>query len=405
MASREPMWYCHQCNAEMRPLMVPEPVCASCRGSFVEKIEDPEDDPREFHRGDIGDEFPLGADPVMMLLQGLINRGPPSERSRPRSPRSPRTSLDSPPSSGSGITFQFHSSGGGGGTRTFTVGGPRTLGGQPGGIPTMSDGPDRDNGITGALMAQYLMAMLGHRGPIGDMFGGMDPTERGRMGDYVFNQEALDQIISQLMEQSNASRPVPATEEIISNLPREVLEAGSPMLQKDCAVCKEQFTLETEDPDEQVVVTLPCKHPFHEPCILPWLKSSGTCPVCRHQLVPQPSHSSPPPSGSSGSPPNSSSRPRSPGRDGHSGHGGGGGFLQSLFGLGGSGSSGSSSNPSSTSRHTRSPSDPEARRSSFSNLRRNSAPNVNDPNSRPSSSRPRNEHNHNHFPGSWDDLD
>jgi len=46
-------------------------------------------------------------------------------------------------------------------------------------------------------------------------------------------------------------------------------------------VCKEQFSLNTEDPDDQVIVTLPCKHPFHEGCITPWLKSSGTCPVCR----------------------------------------------------------------------------------------------------------------------------
>ena len=57
---------------------------------------------------------------------------------------------------------------------------------------------------------------------------------------------------------------------------------SAPLLEKDCAVCKDQFKLETEDPDEQVVVSLPCKHPFHEGCILPWLKSSGTCPVCRY---------------------------------------------------------------------------------------------------------------------------
>ena len=60
------------------------------------------------------------------------------------------------------------------------------------------------------------------------------------------------------------------------------------LLEKDCAVCKDQFSLQTEDPDEQVVITLPCKHPFHSSCILPWLKQNGTCPTCRHQLVPQP---------------------------------------------------------------------------------------------------------------------
>lgn len=81
--------------------------------------------------------------------------------------------------------------------------------------------------------------------------------------------------------ENTQSHPVPASEEIMQDLPRTVLEKGSPLLEKDCAVCKDQFTLETEDPAEQIVVTLPCKHPFHEPCIMPWLKSSGTCPVCR----------------------------------------------------------------------------------------------------------------------------
>ena len=41
------------------------------------------------------------------------------------------------------------------------------------------------------------------------------------------------------------------------------------------------------------MVQLPCKHSFHQPCILPWLRSSGTCPVCRYALVPQPDHNVP----------------------------------------------------------------------------------------------------------------
>lgn len=94
-------------------------------------------------------------------------------------------------------------------------------------------------------------------------------------------------------------------------------------------MCKDQFTLITEDPDDQVIVTLPCKHPFHEGCIMPWLKTSATCPVCRYalgvngtivfcspcfrfQLVPQPAAQ--PPDGvasGSGSPPlvNRATRP------------------------------------------------------------------------------------------------
>jgi len=94
------------------------------------------------------------------------------------------------------------------------------------------------------------------------------------------------------METSNTNRPVAATEEVIGNLPRVVLEEGSPLLEKDCAVCKEQFKTDVEDSDELVVVTLPCKHPFHEPCIMPWLKSSGTCPVCRYVPFPENPYSS-----------------------------------------------------------------------------------------------------------------
>jgi E3 ubiquitin-protein ligase RNF115/126 len=37
---------------------------------------------------------------------------------------------------------------------------------------------------------------------------------------------ALDEIMTQLMENSNSGRPVPATDEIIENLPREILEVG-----------------------------------------------------------------------------------------------------------------------------------------------------------------------------------
>lgn len=38
--------------------------------------------------------------------------------------------------------------------------------------------------------------------------------------------KALDQILTQLAENSTAGRPVPATEEIIANLPRDVLTEG-----------------------------------------------------------------------------------------------------------------------------------------------------------------------------------
>ncbi|KDQ63046.1 hypothetical protein JAAARDRAFT_202565 [Jaapia argillacea MUCL 33604] len=415
MSSREPMWYCHECNAEMRPLMMPDPHCASCQGTFVEKMENPADDPREFSHG-LGDE---GFGGIPDYLEQMFSMPPPgvnpSMFGGPRGPtRSPTGGLggstrsrspgSTPP--GSGFRFEMHR-GPGGGSSTFIIGGAPTLGRTPGTrpggpgvdpVPNMSDyirrneGPTRDGEIQGQLMMQFLQMLraasgnrAGGEDPFAALFGGMAGGPDGRMGDYVFSQEALDRIVTQLMEAGNTHRPVPATEEVIAKLDTDVLQEKSPLLEKDCAVCKEQFSLQTEDPDEQIVVTLPCHHPFHQPCIIPWLKSSGTCPVCRFALVPQPdqqaSGSQPPGgsggpsqggSGTSGSPPRSPPPPSgsgpAPGAGSSSG-GGGGGFLSNIFGhlnpLGGHGSSHSPpstnnsrgpSNRNSTRRSTRGPS-------------------------------------------------
>ncbi|KAF9486587.1 hypothetical protein BDN70DRAFT_941472 [Pholiota conissans] len=482
MSSREPLWFCHECHAEMRPLMVPDPVCASCHGSFVEKMENAADDPRQFAAGDdIGDLGGApGVDALLLTLQSLMDRG-----------MEGRNSPNQRPPTGPSVTFEVRSPNG---SRTVRFGGANTLGGRnhdgsgpasPDGVPNMSTfirmpplnpfgiplggpsggaGVDRQN-ISGALMAQYLMALLGHNDT-----ATLGMPENGRMGDYVFNQEALDQIISQIMENSNAHRPVPATEEVIAKLPREVLMEGSERLEQDCAVCKEQFKLDTEDPDEQIVVTLPCKHPFHQPCILPWLSSSGTCPVCRFQLVPQPEQHAPPgrpgaDNGGSRSPPSPNAGPPSSlreqamstgagaGRNGAPAPGNGnrgpepGGLFHSLFsGLSGfahgshnnhaasnsnntpstshNGGSGSSSSPNHDPSHPRSwspswggtsggsrprsprPTSPQPIPQQRSPPPRRSSSDPASPNSHSTSPRGRRSGNSNNLPGGWaDELD
>ncbi|KAI0778698.1 hypothetical protein BD413DRAFT_115422 [Trametes elegans] len=438
MSSREPMWYCHECHSEMRPLMVPDPHCASCNGTFVERIENPADDPREFQVAEGGHwddgALPLGADAFLAGLRSILQAPIPprttattsSTTSRPASPEARRSSSDGarstsvPDQRTAGRNGQFtirieRSNNPDGRTRTFVLGGSQPAGDDE--IPRLSqfaprntDGTQQDRpNITGPMLAQYLLALMGPGragDPFSELLGGMFgpagmPTggpESGRWGDYVFNQEALDQIISQIMENSNAHQPVPASEEVLEKLPREVLEEGSPLLEKDCAVCKEQFKVETEDPDDLVVISLPCHHPFHENCIVPWLKTSATCPVCRYQLVPQPdSHA--PGAGPSQSGPGGSGSPS--GSRGNNGGGGGGGILQNVFNLfGAHGQQGNNSSSGDGQGHAQSTAQPST---STSEGGRSEAPTNNNPDARHTPSTRREGDGDLNLPGSWGD--
>jgi len=54
---------------------------------------------------------------------------------------------------------------------------------------------------------------------------------------------------------------------------------GSQLTSKeDCQVCFDHFQ------DEDTLYKLPCKHMFHEACIMPWLEKHNTCPSCRAEL-------------------------------------------------------------------------------------------------------------------------
>ncbi|XP_030549943.2 E3 ubiquitin-protein ligase RNF181-like [Rhodamnia argentea] len=45
-----------------------------------------------------------------------------------------------------------------------------------------------------------------------------------------------------------------------------------------CSICLEDFHR------AEKVAELPCSHVFHRPCIIQWLDSSNSCPLCRCQL-------------------------------------------------------------------------------------------------------------------------
>jgi hypothetical protein len=98
------------------------------------------------------------------------------------------------------------------------------------------------------------------------------------MGDAVYSQEALDRIITNLMEQNPQSNAAPpASERALEHLERkkvtkELLGEDDTV---DCTICLDSFE------EGQTATFLPCKHWFHDECVMLWLKEHNTCPVCR----------------------------------------------------------------------------------------------------------------------------
>ncbi|KAL9102339.1 MAG: hypothetical protein Q9187_009136 [Circinaria calcarea] len=111
----------------------------------------------------------------------------------------------------------------------------------------------------------------------------LNPTN-ARHGDVVYTQEALDRVITQLMEQHNASSaPGPASPAAIAALPKTKIDES--MLGSDgkaeCSVCMDNVSVGDE------VTMLPCKHWFHGDCVGAWLKEHDTCPHCRQSITPK----------------------------------------------------------------------------------------------------------------------
>jgi E3 ubiquitin-protein ligase RNF115/126 len=155
----------------------------------------------------------------------------------------------------------------------------------------------------GSLVGNILGGLGPPPGAAGDHDrGGMPPGLQGlfasllnpanaRAGDAVYSQEALDQIISTLMEQHPTSNaPGPASPDAIAALPKKILDEMllGPEGKGECSVCMDDVHIGDE------VVMLPCSHWFHEACASAWLGEHNTCPICRKGIEGDDAPSSPP---------------------------------------------------------------------------------------------------------------
>ncbi|KAI4328606.1 hypothetical protein L6164_020944 [Bauhinia variegata] len=99
------------------------------------------------------------------------------------------------------------------------------------------------------------------------------------IGDY-FLGPGLEQLIQQLAENDpNRYGTPPASKSAIENLP--TITVSDELLDSEmnqCAVCQDEFEKDTQ------VKQMPCKHVYHDGCLIPWLELHNSCPVCRYEL-------------------------------------------------------------------------------------------------------------------------
>ncbi|KAJ3021399.1 hypothetical protein HKX48_008629 [Thoreauomyces humboldtii] len=103
---------------------------------------------------------------------------------------------------------------------------------------------------------------------VASLFGSI--RDRPALHDNAQQQRILDDLVSQLLAEANASgkgSSPPASVAWVAALPTV------PKSTETCAVCVDAFP--------GSAVQLPCEHVFHADCIKPWLALHNTCPNCR----------------------------------------------------------------------------------------------------------------------------
>ena len=92
----------------------------------------------------------------------------------------------------------------------------------------------------------------------------------------------MENIINQIMmNDPNKYGNPPASKDSIKKLEKCIVtneQLKNFGVENSCAVCKDEFEIGQE------LLLMPCKHYFHNDCLLPWLNERNSCPVCRYEL-------------------------------------------------------------------------------------------------------------------------
>ncbi|KAH7523497.1 E3 ubiquitin-protein ligase CIP8 [Ziziphus jujuba] len=99
----------------------------------------------------------------------------------------------------------------------------------------------------------------------------------GNPEDYV-DAAGYEALLQTLAESDGGGRrgAPPASKSAVSELPTVKISSENEALL--CAICKDMVNV------GEMAKKLPCGHGYHGDCIVPWLGSRNSCPVCRFEL-------------------------------------------------------------------------------------------------------------------------
>jgi len=256
-------FYCHQCAANVE-INLTEWTCVQCSSGFIEELRSqPRRNPavnrapqQATQRGHQAQR--MGID----LLQQMLNPlQPPSQSSNRETPRQPSIRIHNDPTRVQVDSNRRNPSR----SSLFVSADGNLLPGRDGdGLHGMVHGPFQGfHGLIDTILSSLQAGTVG---------GGFNP------GDYVWGQNGLDDILTQLLQQVEGGAPA-ASRDDLQRLNPEPFKQSMKENNSQCSVCLCDFEI-----DEEVIQLPNCKHIFHPPCVLRWLELHDSCPICRTPL-------------------------------------------------------------------------------------------------------------------------
>ncbi|KAI6182620.1 RING-type E3 ubiquitin transferase [Aphelenchoides bicaudatus] len=266
------LYYCYSCQRTVHAEADQSLRCSQCHSEFIEEANVPDDqlsDDQEESGVDIHDFF--------RFISNNMNTAQSQQQPQNASYQPSSSSRPQPSSSGRGFFGNLLSNLVQQSNNSSTSSGPQPNTTNSNNQRQQNQGPQSNEPMMD-FMNQLFANLASNAGPgvrVQLHFG--EPPVHGNINNYVFGDSAFDQLISQLLNQTELVQQG-LSDEDMAKLPKSRITNEQRERELQCTTCMETFEL-----DEEVTV-LPCKHVFHETCIFPWLKKQRTCPICRQEL-------------------------------------------------------------------------------------------------------------------------